>query len=313
MPVDPSTPPPDGPLDYPAARAELLAGELTGGPRRRALAELTDRWLTDLLTAAGGAQPGTALVAVGGYGRGELSPRSDLDLLLLYDGGPVGELADRLWYPVWDSGVGLDHAVRRPAEARQVAAADLKAQLGLLDARHLAGDPEVTAALRSAVLADWRAGAAERLPELHELGRSRAELHGELAYRLEPDLKEARGGLRDVVALDAIAASWLADAPREGLDAARRQLSDVRDALHLVTGRATERLALQEQDQVAAALGLLDADALLRRVYQAARTISYASDVTWRAVDRLLRDRHARGRRPRFFAFGGPGRGAGAV
>ncbi|WP_327069092.1 [protein-PII] uridylyltransferase [Kitasatospora sp. NBC_01302] len=301
------------PVDYQAARADLFAAPaLTGRERRTALAALTDRWLTGLLAAAGGGADGVALVAVGGYGRGELSPRSDLDVLLLHDGAPVGALADRLWYPVWDSGVGLDHSVRKPAEARAVAAADLKAQLGLLDARHLAGDAELTAALRSAVLADWRERAAERLPELRELGRERAERHGELAYRLEPDLKEARGGLRDVVALDAIAASWLADAPRQGLDAAQRRLSDVRDALHLATGRATERLALQEQDQVAAALGVLDADTLLREVYQAARTIAYAGDVTWRAVDRLLAARRSRGRRP--FRFGrAAARGADAL
>ncbi|MFF7638165.1 [protein-PII] uridylyltransferase [Kitasatospora sp. NPDC008050] len=301
------------PVDYQAARAALFADPvLTGRERRTALAALTDRWLTGLLAAAGGGMDGVALVAVGGYGRGELSPRSDLDVLLLHDGAPVGPLADRLWYPVWDSGVGLDHSVRKPTEARAVAAADLKAQLGLLDARHLAGDASLTATLRSAVLADWRDKAAERLPELRELGRERAERHGELAFRLEPDLKEARGGLRDVVALDAIAASWLADAPRQGLDAAQRRLSDVRDALHLTTGRATERLVLQEQDQVATALGVLDADTLLREVYQAARTIAYAGDVTWRAVDRLLAARRSRGRRP--FRFGLTGaRGAGAL
>ncbi|GAB2740115.1 [protein-PII] uridylyltransferase [Kitasatospora kifunensis] len=302
------------PLDYQAAKAALLADPaLVGRERRAALAKLTDSWLAGLLAAAGGGAGGVALVAVGGYGRGELSPRSDLDVLLLHDGAPVGTLADQLWYPVWDSGVGLDHAVRKPAEARAVAAADLKAQLGLLDARHLAGDAELTAQLRSAVLADWRAKAAERLPELRELGRERAERHGELAFRLEPDLKEAKGGLRDVVVLDAIAASWLADAPRQGLDAAQRKLSDVRDALHLATGRATERLVLQEQDQVAATLGVLDADTLLREVYQAARTIAYAGDVTWRAVDRLLAARRSRGRRPFFFTLHGAHRGAGTL
>ncbi|WP_329567930.1 [protein-PII] uridylyltransferase [Kitasatospora sp. NBC_01266] len=300
-------------FDYQSARADLFTNpDLAGRERRGALAELTDRWLAALLAAAGGDQGGVALVAVGGYGRGELSPRSDLDVLLLHDTGSVGALADRLWYPVWDSGVGLDHAVRKPAEARAVAAADLKTQLGLLDARHIAGDAELTGALRSAVLADWRAKAPERLPELRALGQERAERHGQLAFLLEPDLKEAAGGLRDVVALDAIAASWLADAPREGLDAAQRRLSDVRDALHLATGRTTERLALQEQDQVAAALGVLDADTLLRQVYQAARTVSYASDVTWRAVDRLLVARRSRGRRPFRFAFGGAGRSGGA-
>ncbi|EKX61265.1 protein-P-II uridylyltransferase [Streptomyces ipomoeae 91-03] len=179
--------------------------------------------------------------------------------------------------------------------------------LGLLDARHIAGDLGLTAALRTSVLADWRNQAPKRLPELQELCAERAERQGELQYLLEPDLKEARGGLRDATALRAVAASWLADAPREGLADARRRLLDVRDALHLATGRATDRLALQEQDQVAAELGLLDADTLLRQVYEAARVISYASDVTWREVGRVLRSRAVR---PRLRAMLGGGKPA---
>ncbi|WP_030943137.1 [protein-PII] uridylyltransferase [Streptomyces sp. NRRL S-646] len=298
-----------GPSGYAAARLHLLTeGAQSGPPRRTALSGLTDDWLTGLFAAGAEGLRGVSLVAVGGYGRGELSPRSDLDLLLLHDGSDttaVAALADRIWYPVWDLGLALDHSVRTPAEARKTAAEDLKVQLGLLDARHIAGDLGLTAGLRTAVLADWRNQAPKRLPELQELCAERAERQGELQYLLEPDLKEARGGLRDATTLRAVAASWLADAPREGLDDARRRLLDVRDALHLTTGRATDRLALQEQDQVAAELGLLDADTLLRQVYEAARVISYASDVTWREVARVLRSRAVR---PRLRAMLGGGK-----
>ncbi|ASQ97205.1 [protein-PII] uridylyltransferase [Streptomyces sp. 11-1-2] len=308
-----------GPGGYAAARLRLLQeGSRSGPPRRSALAELTDQWLAALLT--GGAQTagigqGVALVAVGGYGRGELSPRSDLDVLLLHDGSAdrsaLAALADHVWYPVWDMGLALDHSVRTPDEARATAADELKVQLGLLDARHIAGDQTLTADLRTTVLADWRAQAPRRLPELHALCQERAERHGELQFLLEPDLKEARGGLRDATALRAIAASWLADAPREGLDDARRRLLDARDALHLSTGRAADRLALQEQDQVAGALGLLDADALLRQIYESARIISYASDVTWREVERVLRARSAARPRLRGLLGGLGGRSGG--
>ncbi|MGX1133437.1 [protein-PII] uridylyltransferase [Streptomyces glaucescens] len=298
-----------GPSGYAAARLHLLQeGARSGPPRRAALSGLTDDWLSGLFDAGAGGLKGVSLVAVGGYGRGELSPRSDLDLLLLHDGGDpdaIAALADRLWYPVWDLGLALDHSVRTPAEARKTAEQDLKVHLGLLDARHLAGDLGLTAGLRTAVLADWRNQAPKRLPELQELCAERAQRQGELQYLLEPDLKEARGGLRDATALRAVAASWLADAPREGLDDARRRLLDVRDALHLTTGRATDRLSLQEQDQVAAELGLLDADTLLRQVYEAARVISYASDVTWREVGRVLRSRAVR---PRLRAMLGGGK-----
>ncbi|MEV8627989.1 [protein-PII] uridylyltransferase [Streptomyces sp. NPDC051079] len=306
-----------GPGGYAAARLRLLTEKARSGPPRRAgLSRLTDRWLAGLLdaglAAAGSPPRGVALVAVGGYGRGELSPRSDLDLLLLHDGsadpGTIAALADRLWYPVWDLGLDLDHSVRTPAEARKTAAEDLKVQLGLLDARPVAGDAGLVTALRTTVLADWRNQATRRLPELDALCRDRAERSGELQYLLEPDLKEARGGLRDAQALRAVAASWLADAPREGLDEARRRLLDARDALHLATGRATDRLALQEQDAVAAELGLLDADTLLREVYEAARTVSYASDVTWREVNRVLK---ARAARPRLRGLLGGRAGAG--
>ncbi|MFF9570943.1 [protein-PII] uridylyltransferase [Streptomyces sp. NPDC014685] len=308
---EPTTSEPGG---HAAARLRLLRGKARSGPSRRAaLATLTDHWLTGLFDTAArqtGVR-GAALVAVGGYGRGELSPRSDLDLLLLHDGraepAAVAALADRLWYPVWDLGLALDHSVRTPAEVRRAADEDLKVQLGLLDARPVAGDRGPVAALRTATLADWRDRAPARLPALAELCRERAERRGELRFLLEPDLKEARGGLRDLTALRAIAASWVADAPREGLAEARRTLLDTRDALHLTTGRATDRLALQEQDQVAEALGLLDADALLRQVYEAARTVSYATDVTWREVFRVLRARSARPR-PRLRAVPGDGR-----
>ncbi|MYR60120.1 [protein-PII] uridylyltransferase, partial [Streptomyces sp. SID625] len=157
---------PPHPGGYAAARLRLLQQETRlGPPRRTALARLTDDWLTSLFTAAG-VHTGAALVAVGGYGRGELSPRSDLDLLLLHDGrdpAAVAALADRLWYPVWDLGLALDHSVRTPAEARRTASGDLKAHLGLLDARHLAGDRGLTTALRTTVLADWRNQAPARL------------------------------------------------------------------------------------------------------------------------------------------------------
>lgn len=312
---------------YAAARLRLLTQEgQAGPPRRAALAALTDQWLAGLAaqateapggtgTSGGAGAGGWALVAVGGYGRGELSPRSDLDLLLLHEPGrSVAALADRLWYPVWDLGLSLDHSVRTPAEARTTAADDLKVQLGLLDTRHLAGDRALTSALRGAVYADWRSQAPQRLPALHALCAERAARQGELSHLLEPDLKEARGGLRDATALRAVAASWLADAPREGLDQARTRLLDTRDALHLATGRATDRLSLQEQDQVAGALGLPDADVLLRQVYEAARRISYACDVTWREVGRVLRARASRPRRRGLLGRGraaaptGPGR-----
>jgi len=247
-----------------------------------------------------GAEPGVALVAVGGYGRKELLPGSDLDVLLLHDGREgIAKVADRVWYPVWDSGARLDHAVRTVPQARRVARNDLKVALGLLNARHVAGDPDLTTRLREGALEDWRSNARTRLAELKELHEERTRLHGELAFLLEPDLKESRGGQRDVHAIQAIAAAWVAPAPGPRVRAAYEQILDARHVLHEVTGRRLDRLVLEEQDEVARTLGLLDGDALLRQLAGAGRTVAYAVDHAFRQADRAGGGRRAIGVRMR--------------
>jgi [protein-PII] uridylyltransferase len=242
-----------------------------------------DRWLAGLL----GAEPSVALVAVGGYGRRELLPGSDLDVLLLHEGRDgIAGVADRIWYPIWDSGTRLDHAVRTVPQARRVARGDLKVALGLLSARHVAGDPDLTERLRAGALADWRENAQDRLAELHTATGERGRVSGELAFLLEPDLKEARGGQRDVHAIQALAAAWVAPAPGPKVRAAYEQVLDARHVLHEVTGRRMDRLVLEEQDEVAAVLGLPDADSLLRALAGAARTIAYATDHAFRQAAR---------------------------
>src|ERR1700760_515280 len=234
-----------------------------------------DRWLAELL----GAESDVALVAVGGYGRRELLPRSDLDVLLLHGGrDDIAGIADRIWYPVWDSGAELDHAVRTVPQARRVARGDLKVALGLLYARHVAGDPDLTTRLREGALEDWRSNARTRLAELKTLHEERTRVHGGRAFLREPDLKESRGGQRDVHAIQAIAAAWVAPAPGPKVRAAYEQILDARHVLHEVTGRRLDRLVLEEQDEVARTLDLLDGDALLRQLAGAGRTVAYAVD-----------------------------------
>ena len=228
-------------------------------------------------------------MAVGGLGRRELAPGSDLDLVLLHVGSrDVAALAEALWYPVWDTGVGLDHAVRTVEQALAVAADDLKAALGLLDARHVAGDPALTADLLTRTRAAWRAGAPTRLPALREAVLQRARTDGEVAFLLEPDLKSARGGLRDVHALQALAAAQVADPPSEAVRQAHEVLLDVRSELHRRTSgsgrRVVDRLLLQEQDAIAESLSYAGADELMAAVSGAGRTIAFAGDVTWRRV-----------------------------
>jgi [protein-PII] uridylyltransferase len=136
------------------------------------------------------------------------------------------------------------------------------------------------------VLADWRAAAGVRLAELQALHTERAQRSGELAFLLEPDLKEARGGLRDANAIHAVAAAWVAPGPGPRVRAAHDFILDTRHALHEVTGRRADRLVLQEQDEVARVLELADADALLGRLAGAGRTVAYALDQSFRQAQR---------------------------
>jgi [protein-PII] uridylyltransferase len=270
-----------------ARQALIERTDLTGAELRGALVALADSWLTKQL----GDVAGVALVAVGGYGRREPAPGSDFDLVLLHDGRAdnLKAVADALWYPIWDAGVGLDHSVRTVAEAADVAAADLKAALGLLDSRHVAGDEALTAQLRESVFVRWRRDARRRLEELADATRERWDKNGELAFLLEPELKECRGGLRDVHALHAIAASWLVDVRSAGLDGANTLLLDVRGELHRRAVRPTDRLVQQEHAAVAAALGYDDVDGLMRDVSAAGRAIAFAADETWRRVRAAVR------------------------
>lgn len=281
--------------DFVAARADLVARPGFGPGRRHALTGLTDDWLKELVSESGALDLGCTLVAIGGYGRGELAPASDLDLLLLHPGsvaaGEVAAVADKIWYPIWDSGIRLDHSVRTPAQARRLAGQDMKVVLGLLDARTVAGDDRLTVETRSSVLGDWRAMATRRFDELRSFVEERVELYGELAYLLEPDLKESYGGLRDLTVMRALAASWVISPPHNSLSAARLTLLDARDALHVATARATDRLTQQEQPQVAQLLGYADEDELLRAVCGAGRTISFVSSVAWGRVRRQVKRR----------------------
>jgi len=277
----------------PSESREVRAGVLrrpglVGAALREALCDAYDAWLAQLCAP----EAGVALVAVGGLGRREPAPYSDLDLVLLHEGKVDGlaEMADAIWYPVWDSGIGLDHSVRTPEQTVSVAKDDLKALLGLLDIRHIAGDAGVTGRVRGSVLDVWRATAVKRFEEMKEISRERWKLAGEAAFLLEPNLKESRGGLRDAQTVRALAATQLLDYPIRVREA-YPVLLDVRGELHRLTGRGEDVLRLQEHDGVAAALGYQDGadgdarDALLREVNEAARAIAHALELAWRRVD----------------------------
>jgi len=264
----------------------------------RAYTEAVDEWVTGLFTAAaaGSAVEGLALVAVGGYGRREQCPGSDLDLILLHKGGrrdrgDLMKLAERLWYPVWDRGMKLGHAVRTVKEAVSLAGSDLNTATAQLDTRLLVGDPELATELSRRAADQWRATATRWLAALRDSVAERHEKAGEVAFLLEPDLKEGRGGLRDVHALRWAEAARriLLEGDDDTLAAAHGTVLEVRIELQRRTGKGQDRLLLQEQDAVAAALGDADADVLMGRLSAAARTIAWTSDEAWDRIGSSLR------------------------
>ncbi|WP_228373566.1 HD domain-containing protein [Demequina soli] len=273
---------------------QLATSGLTGRERRQAMADLVFAHLKEHWDDhSHGMIEGVAFGAVGSVGRGDAGPASDLDLVILHDGSThskeaVAELAQRLWYPIWDAGLELDYSTRTLTECRQVASKDLAAAAGLLDLHLIAGDEQLLLQARTHIYQDWRAAARKRLPDLLAASRARAERHGELAYLIEPHLKEARGGLRDYVSLTALSATWLTDRPHGRVDAAGDLLMDVRDALQLETGRGVHVLGRHVAPEVAARLGHHDPDDLLAAIAEAGRTIAFALDTTERGARRAL-------------------------
>ncbi|HEX6393717.1 MAG TPA: [protein-PII] uridylyltransferase [Acidimicrobiales bacterium] len=262
-----------------------------------------DEWLGNLLfEAAGGDTKGLALMAVGGYGRRELAPGSDVDLLLVHNGKrrpkELKNIADAIWYPIWDTGVPLDHSVRTPKEVRAAMDADIKVALGLLDARLVAGDEQLASEVLSKAAQLWSTRSDRWLPALSLMVRERHDRFGDLAFLLEPDLKEARGGTRDLHLLSSLGRVvpflvGLLDDP--GVAPAGEVLTDVRVELHRLTGRAGNLLLLQDQDGVASALGYPDADGLMAAVAGAARVIAWTSDDAWRRIASWLEGPKGRG------------------
>jgi [protein-PII] uridylyltransferase len=264
---------------------------------RRERSNESDRFLLSLFNSAlgktGKNSKGLAIAAVGGYGRGELSPGSDLDIIILHQGqfsqSALSEFVNNLLYPLWDN-KSVDHSVRTRTETRDAAESDLKVALGLLDIRVVAGDADLVAAVQSESLDSWRKHAHNRLPELKLSLEQRHERAGELAYLLEPDVKEARGGLRDINALRAISLSGATKVPLERISWAESKLNDVRETLHQTSGRNKDRLLFQEQDAVARELGYTDADALMSDVAQAARSVDYLLEFTWHQLGQRNKD-----------------------
>jgi len=192
-----------------AVREQLCSDPALGGVAfSDAWRTTVDNWLIEHFAEAvrsagsGDSTDGVALVAVGGYGRGDLAPASDLDLVLVHRSkNAPAQLAEAIWYPIWDEGLKLGHAVRTIGQAMDLGAEDLDTATSLLAVRHLAGDESVSIELATAATGQWRKYAKRYLSMLKNAVEERQARAGEVAFLLEPDLKDGRGGLRDIHSL----------------------------------------------------------------------------------------------------------------
>lgn len=291
-----------------ALRARHEAGT-TGREIVRATSSLLDEVVTELFAAvlaANGNPAGIAIAAIGGYGRKDLAPYSDVDLLLVHDNLPeaiVRPIAERFFTALWDLKLEVGSSARTPDECAQVAAEDHTARTALLDCRYVAGDRETYALLERKVLRDLPAKQVDELivAKIDELERRRKKFGGSV-HLLEPNVKQSPGSLRDLQA-----ALWMARArfkaaglsdllargvlpPREveRLKQARDFLWRVRNQLHYLAGRKEDHLTFHWQEQVAKALGYRDQEPEGLAVEQFMRDYYLAASAIRRLADELV-------------------------
>lgn len=286
-------------------RQEALAGHGGTALAKRAATVfdgLLSAYFCGAMARCGLASESTALVAVGGYGRGTLALGSDLDLVIFSpnpEDDRVRALADLVLYPLWDAGVSVGHAVRSPAEFAQLARDDLRSATMVLDARFLAGGH---AFARDAIDRGWRAlfdGEVNHL--LDAFGdemRGRHQRFGASVYLLEPDIKNGRGALRDLdIALwalgarfrvpsfrEALRGGFVSSEERDRLESASEFYWRARCAMHAIANRRADRLTFDAQEECARALGLVaddsdeavahGAERLMQLYYGHARTVA---------------------------------------
>ncbi|MBO0694745.1 MAG: [protein-PII] uridylyltransferase [Verrucomicrobia bacterium] len=272
-------------------------------------AELVDILLQYVFGAAAAtAAPGNsasevplALIALGGYGRGELNPFSDIDVMLLHQGTkqvspPLEEMVEQVLYLLWDSGFKVGHSTRSIKEAIAEANRDMRTKTAMLESRFLAGDAELGREFRSQFRSKCVKGYEREYVEMRM--RDQAARHkkfGDSVYLQEPNLKNGCGGLRDYQNLlwmtyfkegslstnQLVGKDWLSESDQRRIEKAYDFLLRLRTDLHYETGRATDILHINLQEQIARRLGYSSgnsevfrgSEALMRDYYEHTRNI----------------------------------------
>src|SRR5947208_6331812 len=260
----------------------------------------------------GGAEVPLALVALGGYGRGELNPFSDIDVMLLHrqrdEISPnLEEMVNQVLYLLWDSGFKVGHATRSIKEAIAKANRDMRTKTAMLESRFLAGDRELAQEFRDQFRSKCVDGREREYVEMRMQDQlARHKKFGDSVYLQEPNLKNGCGGLRDYQNLlwinyfkegslsmnQLVGKDWLSESDQRRIERAYDFLLRLRTDLHYATGRATDILHINLQEQIAKRLhyfprnGQLRSETLMRDYYGHARNILR---VTERITEQFVR------------------------
>ena len=241
-----------------------------------------------------------ALIAIGGYGRGELNLKSDIDLLLVYKGRltkGVEELTQAMLYVLWDTGLDLGFAIRSVSECITLAKDDLKTMTALLDLRFLTGDKALFETLHKNIRKDLfnRARTEAFIKDKIEETRQRHAKYGGSVYILEPNVKEGEGGLRDLhtamwvlkakngKTVEPFSLGLIRERDKKALEASLDYLLWVRNELHFGAGRKTDQLTFDHQERISALLGFQSTDrglaveSFMQQYYRHASSLSHLS------------------------------------
>ncbi len=294
------------------ALEELWRQGLSGKALLAEQSRLVDDYITEYFRAAGEACQGMAVVALGGYGRCELFPFSDIDLMLLYQPEvkeSVGTVVDRVLYPLWDAGLEVGHGVRTVEESIEHAEEEFFFQVAMLDSRLLVGDQLLFAELqdqfRSRFIEGERKDFVETMKQLRDKRRQRFGKH---SYLLEPHVKNGKGGMRDIQAMfwtaqvvfglndltEIVESGILLKEEKEAFVNSWDMLVKVRNRLHYISGRKNEQLFFEQQEEIAGKLGyrnakgVLGVEKFMRDLYGHLRVIAVTTDLFFEHVEEVL-------------------------
>jgi len=298
---------------------------LSGQPLLAEQSRLADAFIVEHFENAstGGSSGSVAVIALGGYGRSELFPYSDIDLLILFREDAKEEMervVNGVLYPLWDTGLEVGHGVRTIEECLSHGKDDFFFQVAMLDARLLAGSESFFAELQSQYRSVFVEGAREEFADtMKRFKRERRKRFGSHSYLLEPNIKESKGGMRDIQAMlwtamvvfglrdiEAIAgAGILLEDEKNNFLEAWNMLVRVRNRLHYISGRKNEQLYFEQQEEMAAAFGYNDSagvlavESFMREFYRHLQTIAVTTDMFFGHVDDVLGLADAEGEKDR--------------